>query len=309
VNERLQKLVDAYSVAFQDYLSEPQERALTRAYELGRTALAEGLGVFEIAIVHSRISASVLARPLSDAERVRLPDALERFFVEALSPFEMAHRGFREANSVLRRLNEMLEAQAKRIASTLHDETAQLLASAHLGLADLARKLPAERGSDVQHVRGILDEAEQRLRNLSHELRPPILDDLGLVPALEFLADSVSKRWSVPVIVRASMNGDLPGTIETTLYRIAQEALTNVAKHAHATEARVHLRRTAHKVVCSVRDNGVGLGARGTISRSHRRGLGLVTIKERVASLGGTFRLDPNRGRGTTLTVELPLEH
>ena len=312
MNDRLHELVEAYTVAFQDYFSEPQEPqegALARAYELGRTALAEGLGVFEIAIVHSRVLASVLGRPLSDAERARLPEALERFFVEALSPFEMAHRGFREANGVLRRLNDMLEAQTKRIAHTLHDEATQLLASAHLGLADVAQKVPVERANELHNVRGILDQVEQRLRNLSHELRPPILDDLGLVPALEFLADSMSKRWGVPVRVQASIDGHLPVTIETTLYRIAQEALTNVAKHARATEAQVRLRRTTHKIVCSVHDDGIGLDAKAVVSRNAPRGLGLMTIKERVASLGGTFRLGPNEDRGTTLTVELPLEH
>lgn len=308
MSDRLHEFVEAYTVAFQEYLAEPQEAALARAYELGRTAFAEGLGVLEIAIVQSRVFARILGRPLSDAERARLPEALEKFFVEALSPFEMAHRGFREANSVLRRLNDMLEAQTKRIAHALHDDATQLLASAHLGLAELARKVPAERATELQNVRGMLDQVEQRLRNLSHELRPPILDDLGLVSALEFLADSVSKRWGFPVRVQASMNGVLPVTIETTLYRIAQEALTNVARHARATEAQVRLLRTTHKIVCSVVDNGIGVGAKTVVSGSAPRGLGLVTIKERVASLGGTFRLGPNEGQGTDLTVELPLE-
>lgn len=308
MNDRLRELAEAYAVAFQDYLAEPAEVALAGAYELGRTALAEGLGVLEIAMVHSRVVARILTRPLSDCERDRLPEALERFFVEALSPFEMTHRGFREANGILRRLNDMLEAQTRRIAHALHDEAAQLLASAHIGLAEVARKVPAETANELQDVRGMLDEVEKRLRNLSHELRPPILDDLGLVSALEFLADSMSKRWGLPVRVQASISGALPATIETTLYRIAQEALANVVRHAHATEAQVSLRRTMHNIVCSVRDNGTGLGAKGTASPNAQRGLGLVTIRERVASLGGTFRLGPNENRGTDLTVELPLE-
>lgn len=309
MNDRVRDLVSAYSEAFEEYLTEPQEGALARAYELGRAALGEGLGVFDMATVHSRAVASLLERTLSDAERARLPEALERFFVEALSPFEMAHRAFREANSVLRRLNDMLEAQAKRIAHTLHDEATQLLASAHLGIADVAQKVPPERATELRNVRGILDDVELRLRNLSHELRPPILDDLGLVSALEFLADSVSKRWGLPVRVQASLQGDLPVTIETTLYRVAQEALTNAAKHARAGEAEVHVRRTAHTVVCAVRDDGIGINAKRAATPAAQRGLGLITIKERVAALGGTFHLGANEGRGTTLTVELPLEH
>src|SRR5439155_18135721 len=172
--------------ALEQYLSEPEELALTRAYELGRKALAEGLGVLELATVHSRALAAVLERPLADTEKVLLLDALEKFFVEVLSPFEMAHRGFRDANVVLHRLNDVLEGQAKRIASALHDEASQLLASVHLALADVASRLPPERAEELQTARGLLDQIEQRLRNLAHELRPPILEDLGLVPALEF---------------------------------------------------------------------------------------------------------------------------
>lgn len=305
-NPEREQLVDAYAVAFGNYLSEPAEFALARAYELGRTALARRLGVLDIATVHSRVLATVLERPLADGDRARLLEASEKFFVEALSPFEMAHRGFREANSVLRRLNDMLEAQSKRIACAIHDESAQLLVSVHLAVADAARKAPADTAKELQAVRGLLDQIEERLRNLSHELRPPILDDLGLVPALEFLSDSISKRWGLPVSVEASINRGLPATVETTLYRITQEALTNVTKHARATQAQVSLLQTDRTITCSVRDNGIGFDA--PVASSNRQGLGLVGIKERVTALGGTFRLGPNEGWGTDLTVEIPLE-
>ena len=118
-------LAKKYSVALQDYLSEPDEDLLLTAYELGRAALGDGLGVLEIATVHSRSLASVLQRPLTDAERSRVLDRQTDFFVEVLSAFEMTHRGFRDANTVLRRLNDVLEGQAKRIAYTLHDEASQ----------------------------------------------------------------------------------------------------------------------------------------------------------------------------------------
>ena len=308
MSDRLRQLTDDYAGALQHYLSEPEELALTRAYELGRKALADGLGVLEMATVHSRALTDAMKRPIQDGERTQLLGDLEKFFVEALSPFEMAHRGFQEANVVVHRLNDVLEGQAKRIAHALHAEAGQLLASLHLALAEAASKLPSDSAKELQAARGLLDQIEQRLRTLSHELRPPILDDLGLVPALEFLADSVSKRWGLPVTVQASVERDLPATVETTLYRIAQEALTNVARHAKATRAEVLVRRVARNIACSIRDDGIGFDAAVLAGRDGPRGLGLVEIKERVASLGGALRLRSDEAQGTDLTVEIPLE-
>ena len=297
-------LVDGYVAAFRTYVSDPGEFALVRAYELGRAALIQGLGVLEMATLHSVALTSALDDSPQAADCRALLESSEKFLVEALSPFEMAHRGFREANTVLRRLNDMLEAQSKRIAYALHDEAAQLLVPLHLGLADASQKVAPEVANDLQALRGLLDEIEARLRNLSHELRPPILDDFGLVPALEFLCTSVSKRWGCPVKLHAAVDGPLAATVETTLYRITQEALTNVAKHARASQAHVSLLRRADAVICSVCDDGVGIGA-----VEERPGLGLSEIRERVLALGGTLRLGPGESRGTNLTVTIPLEY
>ena len=157
MSDGLQDLVENYAAAFRSYLSDPAEFALVRAYEVGRTALTEGFGVLEMATVHSVALSTALEHSLSHADHDRLLEASERFFVEALSPFEMAHRGFREANAVLRRLNDMLEAQSKRIAYALHDEAAQLLVPLHLGLSEIARKAPVDVAAEVGTVRGLLE--------------------------------------------------------------------------------------------------------------------------------------------------------
>lgn len=309
VNDRRRDLAVDYTVALQHYLSEPEEPALARAHELGRKALTEGLGVLDMATLHSSALATALKHPLADGERAQVLEAVAKFFLETLSPFEMAHRGFWEANVVLHRLNDVLEGQAKRIAAQLHDESAQLLASVHFALAEVASNLPADRANEIQAARGLLDQIEQRLRNLAHELRPPILDDLGLVPALEFLADTVSKRWGLPVTVQASIDRDLPATVEATLYRITQQALTNVARHAKATHAAVGVELAAHHVACSIRDDGIGVDMAALAPGNGGRGLGLLEIQERVAALGGILRLGPNTPHGTDLTVEIPLEN
>jgi signal transduction histidine kinase len=306
-HERLRLLSDGYARALQRYLVQPDESALASAYEMGRKALADGKGVLEMATVHSYALANALNQAHTDAERALMLEALEKFQNEALSPFEMAQRGFRDANLVLRRLNDVLEGQVRRIAYALHDEAAQLLASVHLALADLAVKQP-DITKEIASTRTLLNQIEDRLRRLSHELRPPILEDLGLTAALEFLAESVSKRWGIPVAVQVMSDRDLPATVETTLYRISQEALTNVARHAQATRAEVYLVRNGNKVACSVRDDGIGFDAQAIATRPGPRGLGLVEIQERVVALGGVLRVGPRGERGTELTVEIPVE-
>jgi signal transduction histidine kinase len=298
-------LEDRYRGALRDYLAQPDEALLERAYGLGRQALAGGRGVLDMAMTHAQALASVTA---SDGNRGHLADAPDRFFVEALSPFEIAHRSFRDANTVLHRLNDALEDQAKRIAYALHGEASQLVASVHLALADVATRLPPERVKEIQSVRGLLDQIEDRIRRISHELRPTILDDLGLVPAIEFLADGISQRWGIPVTVRGTVNRRLPLTVETSLYRAAQEALTNVARHAQATQAEVTLYQCREQITCSVRDDGKGVDPVAIAARHGRRGLGLAEIRERMAALGGTLRLVPGPGRGTEFIVEIPLE-
>ncbi len=306
--ERRRHLAHDYTRDLRRYLSGPDEVALEHAHELGRQALTDGLGVLEMATIHSQAMAAALNHPVAAEERASVFESLERFCVEALAPFEMAHRGFWEANIQLRRLNDVLEGQAKRIASALHDEAAQLLASVHLALADIASRLPPENAQELQSARGLLDQIEQRLRNLAHELRPPILDDLGLVPALEFLGESVSKRWGFAVTVEASIDTHLPPVVETTLYRVTQEALTNVAKHAQATHAHVSVLRVAPMIVCSIRDNGIGLDPATLGPGTQPRGLGLREIQERAAALGGCLHLRRNKTSGADLTIEIPLE-
>jgi signal transduction histidine kinase len=129
----------------------------------------------------------------------------------------------------IRRLNESLEGQARQIAQALHDEAGQFLTSAHIALAEAGRDLPPPARERLQEVRGYLDRIEEQLRHLAHELRPRILDDLGLLPALHFLAEGVEKRHGISITIEATLQGRLPAAIETTVYRLAQEASLQVA--------------------------------------------------------------------------------
>lgn len=308
MNQLLTAVDEHYQCALVEYLAAPGEGALTNAYELGRKALTDGLGVLDLVSLHSRALTFVLSRPQTQSERERSLVAQTAFLAEVLSPFEMGHRAFHDANAMLRRLNGMLTAQAKRIAYSLHSEAGQLLASVHLALAESGRGLPPENLAQLGKVRGLLVEIEERLRNLSHQLRPPVLEDLGLAAALELLAEGISKRWGLPVSVSVSLTGDLPSPIENTVYQIVQEALANVARHAEATRADVEVCQVEHRVVCLVRDDGVGFDNTAGF-RKRRPGLGLTEIKERVAVLGGSLRLSRvSDDRGTELRFDIPLE-
>jgi len=296
-----------YRAALAAYLDAPDELARLAGYDLGRRALSNGFGVLEMAAMHSRALTGVMQTTVNDEERQRLIDEQTAFLVEALSPFEMAHRAFRDANDMLRRLTDVLEGQAKRIAYALHNEAGQLLASVHFALAEAERDLPSEKTQNLMQVRFLLGEIEQRLRNLSHELRPTVLDDLGLPAALELASESVKQRWGLPVTVHVSIDDDLPASIENTIYRIVQEALTNAAKHADATCAAIEVRQVNRRLVCSVRDNGIGIDDTDAF-RKQRPGLGLTEIRERIETLGGVVRLRLNEGKGTDLTFEIPLD-
>ena len=313
VSQNIQKdqtrgLERAYTRALEDYLSTGGEDALQSAYEIGRTALADGMGVLEVAAMHHAALAQVLLRIDSSVSLKRDLDRAQEFFGETLSPYEMAHRGFRDANSALHRLNETLEQEIQRIAHAVHDEAGQLLVAARLAMSGVARDLNPSLQERLQEVGTILDQVEKQLRRLSHELRPTILDDLGLVPALQFLTDGISKRAELSIRLHSSLEGRYAPNIETVLYRIIQEALTNVTKHARAKNVEIQLTNVAKNLHCLVHDDGVGFDFPSVLSSKKRRGLGLVGIRERLIAVGGTLQIHSVVGQGTELLVKIPVE-
>jgi signal transduction histidine kinase len=207
-----------------------------------------------------------------------------------------------------RQLLEAQEAERRRIAHELHDEAGQLLASVHLALEEAVTRLPPQFSEDFCEVRGQLDDIEAQLRRLSHELRPTILDDLGLPPALQFFAEGVAARTGLRIRVDSSIEGRLAPHIETALYRIMQEGITNVTKHAAATHVQLQLRRDARMLNARLQDDGVGFAVDDVVNRKGPRGLGLLGIQERVEALGGTLQITSAPGQGTTLQITLPAE-
>ena len=214
----------------------------------------------------------------------------------------------KQAEDDLRKLSRAVEQQAKRIAQTLHDEVGQFVAAAHLTLTDVSRDLPPSFRERLVEARGHLDQIEDQLRRLAHELRPRILDDVGLVPALKFLAEGVEKRRSIAVAVMADLQKRLPPMVETILYQVIQEALTNVAKHARASRVIIELEQEPQTLRCTVKDDGIGFDTHAVLTRLGEHGLGLTGICDRIEALGGTFQMNSAPGLGTELVIRLSLE-
>lgn len=231
-----------------------------------------------------------------------------------LEALELLQRDLQE-REILRRdhLRHIVMAQEEeraRIARELHDETAQFLTALSLTMATLRNSLPIE-----DEGRRLIDRMQEMTRQMSqgiyrlvHDLRPAQLDDLGLVAALQYLADEHRHRTGLEV--KININGDprrLDQLVETVLFRVAQESLTNVARHAQCDQADVRLAYEAGQVCLEIRDQGVGLNGREKQLNGSGRGWGLEGMRERVESVGGYFTILSPPDGGTLVRVEIPV--
>lgn len=296
-----------YTAALARFLDSGGEAPLQDAYELGRRGLTAGAGILEmIELHHAALSEWSRQAPAP----MLTPEAIAKageFFAETMSSFEMTHRAIGEANTALRKLNDALEEEVHRIALALHDDAGQLMVAVHLSLDDAVRGLPAPVQANMTRVKTLLAQVEERIRDLSHELRPAMLDHLGLVPAVEFLASNFGQRTGLAITVESTLRGRLPPRFALTFYRIIQEALSNVRRHSQATRVRIQIGKRGNWIRCLIADNGVGFTPPRAAS-SDLPGLGLLGIRERLNALGGKVRIQSVEGRGTRLEITAPLE-
>lgn len=199
------------------------------------------------------------------------------------------------------------EEERGRIARELHDETAQFLTALSLNLATLRNSVP--RGREVNELldrlQSLSRQIAQGIYRLVHDLRPAQLDDLGLVPALQYLADEENKRTGLQVSLQVDGSRQrLDPLVETVLFRVAQEALTNVARHAHCNHASVELQFAPDQVVLRVRDEGIGIRLGGIVPPL--KGWGLAGMRERAESVGGRLVLSSPPQGGTVVEVAIP---
>jgi two-component sensor histidine kinase len=207
------------------------------------------------------------------------------------------------------------ENERRRVARELHDDIGQSLAALVLALGVIQESLPALAAREQQILEdatGLAENMMGGLRRVIADLRPPVLDDLGLVPALRHLGSDLQERSGVRVVVRADEPARrLPPAVEITLFRVAQEALTNIGKHAQARQARILLQQEPAQVTLRIADDGRGIpeDAAPPHAPAYRTAehFGLLGMQERVALLNGVFQVESAPHQGTTVTVVLPL--
>lgn len=365
------QLAKQYLRALQKFLANKNERALHQAYELGRKTIADGLGVIDMAKIHEDVLHSILPKSASAKESLRMARSAGAFLAESLSPFEMTHRGFRNANQTLRELNEALEEknhqlasanqklkreiafrkqvekelreseehyrellvqarmmqenlrylscqilnvqeeERKRISRELHDEVGQALTAVNVNLAVLKKAANGhgELREKIQDAQSLLEKTMHTVHNFSRELRPAMLDDLGLVPALRSFVKDFSTRTGVDVNFSATPDVEkMEMDQKTVFYRVAQEGLTNIAKHAQATEGRVVLRRHQRGIRMEICDNGKSFLVAHQLAseKKGKKRLGLIGIQERVRLANGKCELESTPGKGTRICIWIP---
>ena len=218
-------------------------------------------------------------------------------------------RNTRDLRDLSAQLIRVQEEERRTIARELHDEVGQVILAMKVELAYARRAIAARGGPEpvLDEAERIADGALRVVRNLSQLLHPALLDDLGLAAAVNSYVEGFSRRHSLEVNLQSEgLDEHLPSHIEAAAFRIVQEGLTNVAKHAQAATCLLALRRTDDHLLITIEDDGVGFDA--TESKRTQRGLGLIGIRERVAQLQGTLRLESGPDIGTSVRVVLPVE-
>jgi len=224
------------------------------------------------------------------------------------------NRAEEEIRDLSRLLMETTEQERKRIARDLHDECGQALTACHLGIETLHNSMPEKFENQKKKCGELINLIRQlgnAIRNITHELRPEMLDDLGLVPTLNwYVHDYTKQRPELQIVFQTrGLKKRLDPEIEIVLYRIFQESLNNIIKHANAKHAHVWLIYSHPKVILTIRDDGTGFDQTdgGLPSGAAKRCMGLLGMRERAASLGGTINIRSRKGKGTVIRVELPV--
>jgi signal transduction histidine kinase len=200
------------------------------------------------------------------------------------------------------RLVRAQEEERRALSRELHDEVAQAFSAVLMEAENLLDLDPSpEVRAHLDSIRGVAAKGMNEIRNMALLLRPSMLDDFGLLPALEWQAREIGKRTGLRVQVASEISAELPEEHKTSVFRVVQEALNNCAQHAQASAVQVCVKHEAGEILLTVQDDGSGFDPERV------RGLGLLGMEERARHLGGTFQIDSRPGRGTLLRVTLPL--
>ena len=228
------------------------------------------------------------------------------------SLFQFLQNRDEDRTRLLTRTNTAIENERNRIARDLHDGPVQGISAAALSLE--AARLMVDKGDTaraakmLQSISTELSGEALNLRRVMSDLRPPVLEERGLIPAVYELAARLQREMGIPVNVQAMSNSEVPEEVETIAYRVLQEALSNVGKHAQATRVDVRIEVSAGTLLVTVEDNGRGFDPEGARDFLRRGKVGLASMRERAELVGGTFTIRSSRGGGTAVMASLPFE-
>lgn len=333
---RASAVATGYREVLGAYLDHRDEAALLGAYELGRRLMEQGVGILDIIRIHHETIAELGATAAPE------PSAPLEILTEVLAPFEMAYRGFDEANQSLRRLADSLEQQVaqrtgelraslealkasdaerrrllarvvtaqeqerRRIAEDLHDDSVQAMAAVGLRLSalrsELAGAIAPERLAAIERSVTL---AVARLRRLMFELHPPELDRDGLAAALRRYLAEIGPEAGLSCDVRSLLPAEPALAVREVLYRVAQEAIINVRKHAGARSVTVTLEQRDAGVLVRISDDGGGFDP-AAVSAQRPGHLGITAMQERAAMAGGRVEIFSQPGTGTAVEAWVP---
>ncbi len=230
---------------------------------------------------------------------------------ESVRRFEEVTQAKKDLEQLSARLLEIQEDERRRIARELHDEIGQTLTALRIEIsrAQAASKTgsPAVRDR-LEEARSLAEKTVETVRNISLLLRPSLLDDLGLAAALQWQAEDFSRRSGILCSYsEEGLEDALPDAVRTCVYRVVQEALNNCGKHSAATQVRLSVRQSAQALAVEIEDNGRGFAYDQKGNAGEASGLGIVGMRERVSMLGGALKLTSTVGRGTRVSLSLPL--
>jgi two-component system sensor histidine kinase UhpB len=284
------------------------EEALSRALQSGAAFAAE----FRIlrpdsSVRHLRSLGEVIADASGKTSRM-LWSVLD--ITEQKRTEDALRASAEQLTALSRRLVEVQEAERRQLSRELHDRVGQNLTALSINLDILRTALFAadqpEHWSRLSDSSKLLEATVDSIENVMAELRPPMLDDYGLLPALHWYAKDFSKRTGIDVDVVGPESAErVAPEIEIALFRIAQEGLTNVAKHAHASHVEIELDHADGHCLMTITDDGVGIDGAKSANGRQRAGLGMVTMRERTQAVGGRFKVRATPRGGTQIAIEI----
>ena len=289
----------------------PPERTGRRRRFIEGAARGESLSPVETVHLHkdgARIPTQITFSPVRDKQGNVVAHSYTVRDMSELKRKEEALRGYAtRLRELSRRLREVEESERRAISRELHDRIGQDLSTLGLILGSLGAKLPQESlravAKPLQDMQGLLKSMVVKVRDVMAELRPPVLDDYGLLAALRHLATEFAQRSGIAAeLSGVELLPRLPLIVETTMYRISQEALNNIAKHAQAKKVEISLHAVSERVMLDIADDGVGFDANET--SPNKQHWGVATMRERAEAVGIAFRLESAPGTGTRIALE-----